>query len=115
MTTTEQTQHEAFAARLRALADVIEQNPRLPLPYEMRMSASAPDEIDQWSLALTGAGHDVTDRTTDHDRSLYCSAAVFTISKVHDEPMRRYRAGQQFLAEHTAEVAALAAAVPVAS
>jgi hypothetical protein len=100
-----------FASRLRALADVIESNPGLQLPYDVRISASTVEDLERWSAALTAAGHDITDSTDDHHRSL-TSLGVLDISKVHDDAMRRYYAERDFLKEHAAEVDSLIAEVP---
>lgn len=98
------TLHERFAAKLRALADVIETHPELRLPLDVSVSAMSSDDIDRWAVALTHAGHDVTDRNGDHHREVYSNATGFRICKVHDEPMRRHYAEVKFLADHAAEV-----------
>ena len=95
-----------FAAHLRALAAVIENHPDLKLPYDVSIAATDA-ELDRWAEALRAQGQAVADNTNDHSRCV--SSGIVRVTKVHDEPYRRYLAGQKFLAEHAAEVAALVA------
>lgn len=100
------------ATRLRALAAVIEANPDVKLPFDVSFSAGSTEAIDRWAKALRDAGHDYEDVTDAHRRELRCGAVGLWLHLPHDESMRRYQAGLRFLAEHAAEVDALAATCP---
>jgi hypothetical protein len=99
----------AFATRLRRLAELVELNPGVKLPYDVSVSAGSDENIDRWAAALRAAGLDFTDITDEHGREIRCNAVALWLHRPHDESMRRYRAGLEFIKQHAAEVNALAA------
>ncbi len=108
------TDGPTFADGLRALADLLDDNPHLKLP-RINVCAASYADVDEYAAAFTAAGITITDHTDELGRHLtgQLPHLPLDVFKVHEQEMRRYYAERAFIADHRDEIDARTADRPV--